>query len=191
MPPLRMFIALDTPPSVKLAMAALRDDLAAASGDVRWERSGKFHCTVRFLGSVPGEMLDPIGDIVREAASDIPPLRLAYRGIGFFPDRLRPHVIWIGVRDDGGDLARLGERIEGGLRRAGFAPEDRPFHPHVTLGRVARGGRAGKLIESAETRTFDHPPVIVPTVEIMQSVPGPGGTVYTVLRSIPLEAAPS
>ena len=191
---LRLFIAIDTPAAVKREMALLRDELAPRARDVRWEAAGKFHCTLQFLGEVERSRLGSIEQQVESAASGTPPLSLTYAGIGFFPDRTRPRVIWIGIRESGGGLARLQERISGGLQGVGFVPEERPFHPHVTLGRLGGGaagrGAAGRgarvLIDTVETRTFEHPPVIIPAVEIMQSVLRPRGSEYVVLRSIPL-----
>ena len=189
---LRLFIALDTPAAVKRHMELLRDDLSRRTRNVRWEAAGKLHCTLRFLGEVERSRIGAIMEQVRAAASETPPLFLTYAGIGFFPGLTRPRIIWIGIRESGGDLARLQERISGGLRGLGFLPEERPFHPHVTLGRVGPGSGAGAsrvLIEIVETRTFEHPPVIVPAVEIMQSVLRPRGSEYAVLRSIPLTGA--
>jgi 2'-5' RNA ligase len=186
---LRLFIAVDTPAAVKREMALLRDDMARRTRDVRWEATGKLHCTLRFLGNVERSRLGSIEQQLELGTTGIPPLWLTYAGIGVFPDSISPHIIWIGIREKGGDLARLQERISGGLRSLGFLREERPFQPHVTLGRVA-GGNAGTasrvLIDIVKTRTFDHPPVIVPAVEIMQSVPRPHGSEYVVLRSIPL-----
>ena len=189
---IRLFIALETPAAVKREMTLLRDDLARRARDVRWEAAGKLHCTLRFLGNVERTRLGSIEGEVESAASGIPPLRLTYSGLGFFPDGISPRIIWIGIRESGGDLARLHERVSRGLLGIGFVPEERPFHPHVTLGRVTGGsGRKESrvLIETVETRTFDHPPVIVHAVEIMQSVLRPRGSEYVRLRSIPLTGA--
>jgi 2'-5' RNA ligase len=189
---LRLFVAVDTPPAVKREMALLRDDLSRTARGVRWEATGKLHCTLRFLGSVERARLGAIEEQVERAASGIPPLSLTYSGIGFFPDSMRPRIIWIGIRERGDDFVRLQERVSGGIRSLGFLPEERVFHPHVTLGRVAGGSdrkESRRLIDIVKTRTFDHPPVIVPALEIMQSTPGPLGSDYAVLRSIPFTGA--
>jgi 2'-5' RNA ligase len=182
---LRLFIAVDTPGEVKQSLAILADDMSRAAKGVRWEPSVKFHCTLRFLGDVDRSRLVSLEEEVR-SASAVPPLSVAYSGIGFFPAGARPRVVWAGISDTHGDLRRLQERISAGLTRLGFPREERPFHPHVTLGRVREGADVRGLIDIVKTRTFVHPPVIVPAVEIMQSVPGPRGSVYAVLRSIPL-----
>jgi RNA 2',3'-cyclic 3'-phosphodiesterase len=186
---IRLFIAVDTPAAVKREMVLLRDDLARRARDVRWEAAEKLHCTLRFLENVERSRLPSIEQQVESASSGIPPLSLNYSGIGFFPDSIRPRIIWIGIRESGGELARLQERVSGGLLSLGFLPEARPFHPHVTLGRAGAGRTSRVLIDIAKTRTFDHPPVIVPAVEIMQSMLRSRGSEYVVLRSIPLTGA--
>ncbi len=185
---LRLFIAFDTPADVKRSLARLAEELARASKGVRWEAPAKFHCTLRFLGDVDRSRLVALEEETRLAAA-LPPLSVAYTGLGFFPPAARPRVVWAGISDMHGDLLRLQERVSAGLARLGFPREERPFHPHVTLGRVRDGADIRGLIDIVETRTFDSPPVIVPAVEIMQSVPGPSGSAYAVVRSIPLSGA--
>jgi len=186
---LRLFISLDTPEPVKRSMAILRDDLARRMREVRWEDARKFHCTLRFLGSVEHARLGPIEEQVRAAASGTPPLSLRYSGIGFFPDSGHPRILWVGITDIDGTLGRLQQRISAGLSSLGFIPEERPFHPHVTLGRIGTRRRPDRLTDIMKTCTFEHPPVIVPAVEIMQSVLSPHGSEYLLLRSIPLVSA--
>jgi 2'-5' RNA ligase len=187
---LRLFIAVDTPEIVKHQMALLTGELSHRWRNVRWEAPGKFHCTLCFLGNVRRALLPSIERRVAHAAAGTPPLSLAYSGIGFFPDATRPRVIWIGIQDVTGELLRLQQRVSGSLAEEGFAPEERAFHPHVTVGRVQATQRSGALIEIAETRTFYHPPVPVPAVEIMQSITGPRGSTYVVLHSIMLSGTP-
>jgi 2'-5' RNA ligase len=186
---LRVFIALDTPPSVKRALVLLRDDIARRTHDVRWEASGKLHCTLQFLGDVEPSAIVPIERGIARAASVIPPFALSYSGVGFFPDRDRPRILWVGITDPGGNLERLQERISVSLSPLGFPRDERPFHPHVTLGRIKGTPAPGRLIDIVKTCTFEHPLVSVPAVEIMQSVLTPRGSEYTLLRSVPLAVA--
>ena len=185
----RVFIALDTPAAVKRALALLRDDIARRTHDVRWEAPGKLHCTLQFLGDVGPSALGPIERGVAGAASVTPFFTLSYSGIGFFPDRERPRILWVGIVDPTGEAGRLQERISRSLSGLGYPREERPFHPHVTLGRIRGSPEAGRLIDIVKTCTFEHPPVSVPAVEIMQSVLTPRGLEYTLLRSVPLAVA--
>ncbi|HUI09164.1 MAG TPA: RNA 2',3'-cyclic phosphodiesterase [Bacteroidota bacterium] len=183
---LRLFIAIDTPASVRSAMAALREEVAPRARGFAWEAREKYHCTVQFLGDVERTRLGEITASVREATAGISPLRLAYRGLGFFPSTSSPRVFWVGIEDCTGSLGLLRDRIARALAPLGFPPEERPFHPHVTLARARAGADARTLIDTVQRRTFEHPPVTVPAVEIMQSVPVAGGTAYTVLASLGL-----
>jgi RNA 2',3'-cyclic 3'-phosphodiesterase len=186
---LRVFIAIDTPAEVKRRMTILRDELAGRMRDVRWESAAKYHCTLRFLGDIERSKLPSVEAAVRSAAAGSLPLSLGFSAVGVFPGAGKARVIWVGIRDVAGSLARLQERLAGSLGPLGFPPEERPYHPHVTLGRIGNTARASGLIEIVETCTFEHPPVIIPAVEVMQSVLSPRGSEYHLLRSIPLEGA--
>ena len=183
---IRLFIAVDTPGEVRRAIRLLTAEIAPRLRGFRWEAPEKYHCTIQFLGAVPRGRLEAITAAVRNAALGAAPLRLAYRGLGFFPGPAAPRVFWVGVDDTTGALGTLRGIIGGALAPMGFPPEDRPFHPHLTLARASAGADARALIDTVQRRTFDHPPVIVPAVEIMQSVPVTGTTAYTVLASLPL-----
>lgn len=185
---LRLFVGLDTPPSVKEKLEALREALARPGADVHWEQNAKLHCTLRFLGEVSGTLLDPLARALEMATSGIGPLSLVYARIGFFPDRTRPRIIWVGIEETSGALLRLHQQIADALLPLGLEKEDRPFHPHVTLGRIRSQRKLHQLLESAETCTFEHPPVTVHAVEIVKSVLTPRGSVYSVVRSVPLTA---
>ena len=184
---LRVFIAIDTPADVKRRMTGLRDSLSGRMRDVRWESAGKYHCTLRFLGTIERSRLASVEAAVESAAGGTAPLSLSYSTVGVFHGGGRPRVIWVGIRDIAGDLGRLEERLTERLAPLGFPPEERPYHPHVTLARIGNSANARGLIEIVETCTFEHPPVSIPAVEVMQSVLSPRGSEYHLLRSIPLE----
>jgi len=183
---IRLFIAVDTPGAVRGALARLKEDIAPRVRGFHWEAPEKYHCTIQFLGPVPRALLTDITGRVSAAASGVSPFPLAYGGLGFFPRGSSPRVFWAGIADIAGGLALLREQIGGALSPLGFVPEDRPFHPHLTLARAREGADARALIDIVQRRTFEHPPVVVPAVEIMQSVPVAGTTAYTVLASLPL-----
>ena len=186
---IRLFIAVDTPAAVRSALARLKGEIAPLVRGFRWEEPEKYHCTIQFLGAVPGSALGAITGCVDRASAAVPPLALAYRGLGVFPVPAAPRVFWVGIDDTTGGLAALRGLIGGALAPLGFPPEDRPFHPHLTLARARPGADARALIDTMQRRTFEHPPVTVPSVEIMQSIPVAGGTAYRVLASLALRGA--
>jgi 2'-5' RNA ligase len=183
---LRLFIAVETPAGVRREMGRLQRELAAAPVDVRWEKSEKLHCTLAFLGSVPDSTVASLERELRVAVAGISAFAVRYEGVGFFPDNRRPKIIWVGMADDGGALSHLQQAVTGAVSAAGIRCDDKPFHPHVTIGRVRSGDFAGRLTTIAESLTLDHPPVTVQEVRIVRSELRPGGSVYAALRSIPL-----
>jgi 2'-5' RNA ligase len=56
-------------------------------------------------------------------------------GLGCFPNAHRPRIIWIGLAIPP-ELNRLQHKLETGIARLGYAAEDKPFSPHLTIGRV-------------------------------------------------------
>ena len=125
----RLFVALDLPESVKRSL----EPLAKGLGDVRWTTPDQQHLTLRFIGDVGnGEVRD-----VLEALATVPsvPFELALKGLGHFPLRGEPRVLWVGV-ERSAEFARLKRRIDGALQEAGVPPESRKFAPHITLARI-------------------------------------------------------
>jgi 2'-5' RNA ligase len=188
MPDLRLFIAVLAPASVREHLLDVVQRLDTAGADVRWEAGGKFHCTLAFLGNTPSERIGDVAAAVQRAVDDIPPFAIGYRGIGFFPGQDRPRIVWGGIEDGGGVLVRAHEAIARELAAAGLPVDDKPFHAHVTLGRVRGLRHLRRLTTTAETCTLEHPPVTVREIVIVRSDLKPGGSAYTVLQSVPLTA---
>jgi 2'-5' RNA ligase len=67
------------------------------------------------------------------------PFEVRAVGMGAFPDEERPRVLWVGLADESGALQALAADVERWMTGLGFAPETRPFRPHLTLGRVKEG----------------------------------------------------
>jgi RNA 2',3'-cyclic 3'-phosphodiesterase len=125
----RLFVALDLPEAVKESLEPLTRGL----GDVRWSTPDQQHLTLRFIGEVGN---GAVHDIV-ETLGMVPatPFELRLKGLGHFPPRGEPRVLWVGV-EKSTELARLKRRIDRALGEAGVAPDGRKFAPHVTLARI-------------------------------------------------------
>lgn len=117
----------------------LRSELKRTGASVRWVPSANMHQTVKFLGDVDVELTEGIAAALKSVAADVAPFRLEAFGFGAFPNPGRPRVIWVGIKDPAGGLLRLHQGVEAALEVIGFPMENRPFRPHVTLGRVKRG----------------------------------------------------
>jgi 2'-5' RNA ligase len=186
----RLFIAIHTPPPALTPMIAARNELRAVRSDVKWEPDDKLHCTLKFLGDTPAEKVAPITTALRTLAASTAPVTLAYGGLGVFPERGEPRIIWAGIRDRAGELSRLAAAIDGISAGFGFEKERRAFQPHVTLGRVKGTRGIRELIDTLETVTFDCPPVQIHEVLLVSSELRPSGSVYTVAARCMLGTAP-
>ena len=138
----RLFLAVDPPPSAVAALAAVLGPLRGLPGAPRWTEPARWHLTLLFLGDVAAALLPPFTDRVAAAVAGTPPLRLRLAGGGRFGTRRRPAVCWAGVDGDVAGLAALAGRLADVARATGLPVEDRPFRPHLTVGRWRPGQAA-------------------------------------------------
>lgn len=183
---IRLFIAIDTPQLIKHQIVEIQNGLKESGADVRWEPQEKLHATLKFLGATTEGMLPEIVSYLEGVGRTSPGFEVRYKGVGCFPNRRLPRVVWVGMEDLAGTLSLLHETIESGLVRFGFRREERAFHPHVTLGRVKSDRGIRGLLRTMESVTFESQPVRIPEILLMKSDLKPSGSVYSVLKSIPL-----
>ena len=183
---MRAFIAVEISPGVHKRLAEAQDRLRAARCAVKWAKPEQIHLTLRFLGDIEDDAVPNIERVLASAVEEVGPFELTVSGLGAFPERGAPRVVWAGVQD-AGSLALLHRRIEAGVRQLGFEPDDHAFTPHLTLGRVkeARGTDALRaLIEAGAATSFGSSPAR--ELVLMLSTLSPSGPTYTPLRRQPL-----
>jgi RNA 2',3'-cyclic 3'-phosphodiesterase len=175
----RAFIAISLPPAVKEMLGRLAGDLAGQtlSGVVRWVKPEAMHLTLRFLGDTAVTQLPIIADSLNQIAAQHSPFALTTAELGCFPSPKRPRVIWIGVKTDGDALTNLKQALDEQLALLGWPPERKPFHPHLTLGRV-KDNQARLSLPWGNPKERESWPVTA--VHLIQSELLPGGSKYTV-----------
>lgn len=183
----RVFIALSSAPEVKKILTDIRDELKQEGGDVKWDTSDKFHITVKFLGDIEQERLPALSEAMMALSALQPSFELWYESIGAFPDVVHPRVLWAGARRND-SLTALHQSIEQACERLGYAREPRPFHPHITLGRVKRSKNVGRLTARLKSLTFEPIKMHCSEVLLIKSNLHPTGSVYTTLNSFPFKA---
>ena len=140
---IRIFIAVNIDDSVRTRVAALQAKLARTAPGVKWVEPESMHVTLLFLGEVEELDVVPICRIVKEHAEGMPPFSLTFKGIGAFPTPRHPKILWAGIPDGIDDLKRLHGLLEGPLLALGcYRREDRPYSPHLTLGRLTQEDRS-------------------------------------------------
>lgn len=133
---IRTFIAVEVPPALRHKLAQVQDRLKQSGARVRWVPPENIHLTLKFMGSVDEELIDDIIAVMREAVLALGAWTAEVKGVGSFPSKRRPRVVWVAVADEDGKLDDIHRKLEEGLRRLGVQEESRRYHPHLTLGRV-------------------------------------------------------
>ncbi|MBN1783320.1 RNA 2',3'-cyclic phosphodiesterase [bacterium] len=183
---IRSFIAVHLSDHVREQIAGFQSRLKTCNADIKWVRIGSLHITLKFLGDIRPDQVDPVFRAIADAASAVPPFKLAVRGTGCFPNAARPRVLWLGIHVGDTILARLAESLNGSLSDLGFEKENRPFRPHLTLGRVRSSSRINEVVEAMMREGFESEPFDVDRVSLMQSLLKPSGALYSVLKEIKL-----
>ena len=182
---MRCFIAISLPYELKAKISGIQEKLKAAGADVSWTRPEGMHLTLKFFGEIEDKRIPKIEKALDAVVDGIPTFTLSVSGMGTFPDMRRPRVIWIGLKEDGGNLLRLQKGVEEELKKTGFPSEDRRFTPHITLGRIRSNKNTDKLLrlieegKVEELGSFD-----VSEVHLIKSELKPAGAEYTELYSI-------
>ncbi|MBI5495451.1 MAG: RNA 2',3'-cyclic phosphodiesterase [Deltaproteobacteria bacterium] len=192
----RLFVAVDPGDAVRAAVEALLVRLRhrVPRRAVRWVDPALMHVTLKFLGDTPDERLPAVRDALTRALDGVTMLEARVTGTGCFPPRGAPRVAWVAVREDAAESAvgALAARVDAAMTALGYPPEDRAFHPHLTLGRVARdvrGGAAARVRAAVdEVADFDAGPLVVREVALVRSVLSASGPVYTVIHRVALAA---
>jgi len=187
---LRTFIAIELDQELKATLAGIRACLRSAVPPraVRWVQPDGIHLTLKFLGDTPLDKVEQVKTALAQAAGQIPAFTITVGGVGCFPDARRPRVVWVGVQEPSGCLARLWRAVESQVAPLGFPTEKRPFSPHLTLGRVQRYasgaevrdiGQAVAMLAADMAGAQDE--MAVSRVAYIKSDLRPTGAVYTTL----------
>lgn len=186
---MRAFIAIDLPETLAARLGEAQAALAAVTRDVRWVDPSQMHLTLAFFAELPDARLADLLAAMAAASAAVPPFSLAVQGVGHFGRRQIPTVLWAGV-DGGPHLSRLHAALTTGLLTAAFPVDERPFAPHLTLGRVTvrrpQPALAGVLEEQAGV-CFGS--VAVEELRLYRSVLGRGGPEHTPIHAVRLSGA--
>lgn len=184
----RTFIGVEVGNDVRATATALQQTLAEAGADVKWVEPQNLHLTLLFLGEVDDRELHAVSRAMADAVAGEPPFTLRASGVGAFPNLRRPKTVWAGIADGSAELVRLHGLLEQSLLDLGaYRREDRPYSPHLTLGRV-KSEADGQALAPALVKHADWTGgrATVGEVVLFASDLRREGPVYTVLARGPL-----
>lgn len=167
---LRAFVAVGLSDALRERLANIVARLRRAGGRVSWPPPENLHITLVFLGDILSDAASRAAHILDEVAAATVPFEVKCEGVGIFGPARAPRVIWAGVNDLGGQLTRMQAEISAAFEAQGFRLEERPFHAHITLGRVrSQAGLRGltSLLASDNNTVFGE--VAVREVLLMRS----------------------
>jgi 2'-5' RNA ligase len=184
---MRLFVALELDPATRTAVATAIERLReqalrlAPRSRISWATADRLHVTVRFIGHVDAATGDGIR---RSLAAPLQhnPFRIQIDGVGTFPLKGALRVVWAGVGEGRGSLAAIEKDVSERLAAVGLAPEERPYSPHLTLGRVREpaGLRSAALLTSVKDQVLGS--VLVEAVTLFESRLSPTGPTYVALQ---------
>ncbi|MGB7860745.1 MAG: RNA 2',3'-cyclic phosphodiesterase [Acidimicrobiia bacterium] len=173
----RVFAAVVLPSDIRLALADRVSQLDIPGKLVPAEN---WHVTLRFLGVIDEVTLDRFLHGLAEVG-DVPSFRIRLDRVGAFPKPSRATVVWIGVSEGDKTLGLLNEIAENAASASGLEPEDRPYHPHLTLSRVRPPVDVRGLVDTTVEAGW-----IAEEVTVFRSILGSGGARYEVLDTFEL-----
>lgn len=184
---IRSFLAIELPKLILRKIEEVQRDLRSTRADVRWVNPEKIHLTLKFFGNIEESRIDPIFKSIEEPVRNTSPFSIEVKGVGAFPQLRNPRVIWMGLVDGKEILTSFQKQIETQLEKMGFQPEDRPFHPHLTLGRMKSSRGKEELVGRMEKhREEEFGDFQVERVILFKSDLTPSGPIYTLLKELKL-----
>jgi len=187
----RIFIAIDINNNKALTELLNSYKLILKDERIRWVDHHNLHLTLAFLGDNDDRQVEEAGDIMSLVAGRFDPFEIVFNGTGVFRNIKQPRVIWLALKVPVVlyDIqALLSDKLEG----AGLYKNEKPFKPHITLGRM-------KYIENREllsdilkqTESHNLPPQPVNELILYESILKPDGPQYRPLSKVPLQSSVS
>ena len=190
----RSFIAVSLPPDVRGALTAAMGELRARLGGVAWARKPEnLHVTIKFLGKVTDAHLAALDAAVRRALAALPAFAISVQGVGAFPTAKHARVIWAGIDDASGGLARIAAAVESVAAALNLPQAERekgthPFRGHITVGRAKPPLDLRVPLAALDKQPFVFGTFPVSEVHLYESRLSPLGSTYILQSRFALEA---
>jgi 2'-5' RNA ligase len=182
---IRSFLAFELPEDIKAIVTRVSGEIRKSSLEVRWVRPEFIHLTVVFMGDVESERIPLMGEPVLAVCSEHSPFRISLKPMGCFPNSRNPRVLWLGIDGDLNRMSHFRDDLQHALSPFEIKKEERPFRPHLTLGRFKKPGKKQSELEQllAKYRDLSSPACTLGELVLFRSDLKPGGAVYTKMLS--------
>lgn len=182
---LRAFLAVDLPLEARSRVAEAMERLqSTAPKSVRWLALEGVHLTLKFLGEIREDDVPRLVERAQAKLAPEKPFEVALAGYGAYPNARESRMLWLGVSQGAGTLAKIARKLDSAARAIGAPREHRPFEAHLTIGRFREPTR----VELERATPPDSVAWTVREVVLFESRLSPGGARYVPLARLPLGA---
>ncbi len=185
---MRAFLAIPLTTEIVTEAGRIQQTLTHEVTDIRWVKPSSMHLTLKFFADIPEETLEKIGQIMLSVNSLFQPFPIDISGLGTFPAPSKARVFWLGVQG-GAALNQLHGFFDEKLEQLGIPRDDRPFTPHLTLGR-RRQGISIPLTVQQQFHNIVCGRFQADQVVLYQSRLAPTGAIHIPLRTVLLTGSP-
>ncbi len=181
----RIFAAIELTDEARQVCSTHLEEIRSEFPSVRigWEHREKLHITLKFLGNVDSRLIETFSSHLIGIAERHERFTLRLSKTGVFPSPIRPRILWIGVSDTSGVIQSIYRDIEKASVELGVTPEERAFHPHVTIGRIRRPERSRELVEKHLNARIEPIEFEVRHIALYESKLLPTGSVYSIIST--------
>ena len=185
---MRAFIALYLSPQLLDECLRIQKTLGRRFDCIRWTKPEQIHLTLKFLGDLDEQGVPEVSRAIESAVSQINPFDIVLGACGRFPEDRPARIVWVGFNKGAAQLSSLERAVSAAVTPLGFAPEKRPFVPHLTIGRVDDGGNIKNLSRVISEIQVSPLRQRLDSIKLMKSELGRGGAVHSELWSAGLQA---
>lgn len=181
----RLFLAFELPSDIMDSVYRISGEIKGYPLNVKWIKAGNIHLTIVFLGNIRADHIPIIEDATGNVCSRYGAFGLNLNGIGIFPNRAKPRVIWLGLDGDLERMSYFRNSLQKHLKLFNIKQEKRRFKPHLSLGRFRKGKVNNPLLENVLMRYKDtvSSKFILNELHLFKSDLRPTGSEYTKLKT--------
>ena len=183
---IRLFIALKIDEEIQNKFDTIISDFKTKGGKVKWIDSKNLHITLKFLGNTEPKLIDTIISQIQYSVGTLKPFESDFSALGGFPNLRKPKVIWANIAKHRNNIIELAENINHSLAELNIEKHDKPFQPHLTLGRVKSYESLTELTDYLSSYQFEKIDITCNTIQLIKSTLTQHGPIYKTLQEINL-----
>jgi 2'-5' RNA ligase len=190
---IRVFLAIELSLDVRKKLSELQQQLRKTLPPINWVRPESIHLTLKFLGFVDPSIISQLLSVLKPIGKKQHVFSIDVHGLGVFPQVKHPRIFWIGLTGNTQALQELVLEIEAALEPLGFPPEEKAYHPHLTLARIKRENATvgSALLENQVLEKDQHLGTLtIDRFTLIQSDLDSSGARYTSLWTVPFSEIP-